>query len=225
MQQHLAVPPGLVQSTYRFESGVIRQQWRRRKVASHGSISEISFRLVNLRAAVKNGEITDSRVIRDMALGIDRDLETWRAGVPVEWRYTVVDGSHVAVDTENDTDNDGDADTDTDPNPDPDPDHPFEGKTHTYPTLWIAEAWTNWRILRILANQVVVQTQTEFPSVEDNNTPVESPRLARRVIRQLSTDVCISVSSFTGTSRKFSSESLPCQIPLKIPHSIQHAII
>lgn len=212
MEQHLAVPPGLVQSTYQFESGVIRQQWRRRKVASHGSISEISFRLVNLRAAVKNGEITDPRVIHDMALGIDRDLETWRAGVPVEWRYTVVDGSQVA---ENDRDNDGDADTDTDP--DLDPDHPFEGKLHTYPTLWIAEAWTNWRILRILANQIIMQRQTPLPSIEDDDTPVESTRLARRVIQQLSTDVCISVSSFTGTSRKFSSESLPCQVPLKIP--------
>jgi hypothetical protein len=72
--------------------------------------------MVNLRAAVKNGEVTDPQVICETALEIDGDLETWRAGVPLNWRYATIDGPEAAVGT------------------------CFDGKSHVYPNLWIAEA-------------------------------------------------------------------------------------
>jgi hypothetical protein len=177
MQQHLVVPPALVQSTYNFESSAIRKQWQRRNVASPASVSEICFRIINLRAAVKDGDMTDPELIRQTALEIDGDLETWRAGVPVNWKYTVT--SLAATDTDTDTDT------------------CFDGKTHVYPNLWIAEAWINWRILRILVSQIVVQTEG-LRLASSSRMPSE----ATHVIQHLSTDICISVSSFTGTSRK-----------------------
>jgi hypothetical protein len=173
MLQHIAVPPVLVQTTYNFEASAIRQQWRHRNIASPGSISEISFRIVNLRAALQNGEVTDPRVIREIALEIDGDLETWRAGVPLNWRYATIDATEALVGT------------------------CFDGKRHVYPSLWIADVWNNWRALRILVNQIIVQNELRS-SVPDN----VQKSVALSIIHQFSTELCISTTSFTGTPRR-----------------------
>ncbi|KIX07330.1 uncharacterized protein Z518_01983 [Rhinocladiella mackenziei CBS 650.93] len=194
MQQHNAVPPALVQTTYDFQTSAIRQQWQHRRVASPGSICEISFRMVNLRAAFKNGEVTDPQVIRKTALEIDGDLEVWRAGVPPNWRYTTIDAPGAGVDT------------------------CFDGKSHVYPTPWIADAWNNWRILRILVNQIIVQNEVRS-SVPEN----AQKSIALSIIRQSSADICISTSSFIGTPRKFppvrSRASTPLNILRRYPFS------
>ena len=173
MQQHIAVPPALVQTAYNFETSAIRQQWQHRNVASPGSICEISFRIVNLQAAFRNGEVTDPQVIRETALEIDGDLETWRAGVPRNWRYATIDATEAPVATY------------------------FDGKRHVYPNLWIADVWNNWRTLRILVNQIIVQNELRS-SVPDN----AQKSIALSIIHQFSTELCISTASFTGTPRR-----------------------
>jgi hypothetical protein len=190
MQQHIAVPPALVRTTYNFHTSAIRQQWQHRNVASPGSICEISFRMVNLRAAFQNGEVTDPQVIRETALEIDGDLETWRAGVPLNWRYATIDATEAPVGT------------------------CFDAKRHVYPNLWIAEVWNNWYTLRILVNQIVVQNELRS-SVPDN----AQKSIALSIIRQFSTELCISTASFTGTPRR--SLSLPkCQYTTQHPSQV-----
>jgi len=173
MQQHIAIPQALVRATYIFQTSTIRQQWQHRSIASRGSICEISFRVVNLRAAFENGEITDPRVIRETALEIDADLETWRAGAPTKWRYSTNLVTDALVGT------------------------CFEGKCHVYPNFWVAHVWNNWRTLRILVNQIIVQNELRS-SAPDN----AQKSIAISIIRQFSTELCTSTSSFIGTSRK-----------------------
>ena len=175
MQQQIAVPPGLIQTAYHFENSAIKQQWRHRNLASPGSISEISFRLVNLWAAFNNEKNAAPHTIRETALEIDGDLETWRSGVHLNWRYATTDASEAAADI-------------------------CEGRTHVYPNLWIAETWNNWRVQRILVNQIIMQNEIRS-SVPD----AEQKAIALSVIYQMSIELCTSVSSFKDTPRKSST--------------------
>ncbi|KPM38717.1 hypothetical protein AK830_g7849 [Neonectria ditissima] len=178
-QQHLPVPPVLVKTTHNFQASTIRQQWQLESLASDGSICEISFRLVNLRAVCK-ACVTDPEAIRKVALDIDAELESWQAGMSQKWRYTTVDVSKPSGNL-------------------------FEGKRHVYPNLWIAEIWNNWRIMRVLANQII--RQMECYSGVSSYEP-ESNALA--AIQRLSADVCISISSFRDTPRQ--STNLLCTV-------------
>jgi len=181
----MPVPPALVQMTHIFETSATRQRWKHHDVTSPGSNLEIAFRIVNFRAAFKNGEITDPQVIRETALEIDGDLETWRAGVPPNWRYAIVNAPEAAVGTY------------------------FEGKSHVYPNPWVAEVWNNWRTLRIFINQIIVEN--EVRSSVPNNVQKST---ALFNIHQLSTDLCISSSTLIGTPRK-SPNLLKCQYTTK----------
>ncbi|KAK5464680.1 hypothetical protein LTS15_001242 [Exophiala xenobiotica] len=162
VQQQVAVPKALVQATYYFQLSTVRQHWRQINVASPASITEISFRVVNLRAALSTGAVTDPEAIRTVAMDIDDDLETWRTGLTPSWRYssTVTPEAHC-----------GDC---------------FNGLRHVYPSLWIAEAWNNWRILRLLVNQMLMQTPVD---------PSEATK-KQNDIRQVCTDVCLTVYNF-----------------------------
>ncbi|KAH8680288.1 hypothetical protein BGZ61DRAFT_456511 [Ilyonectria robusta] len=174
-QQHMPVPQALVQATRDFQTSIIRQQWQRSNVASRGSVCQISFRIVNLGAVFANGEITDLDVIRDMALEIDRDLEAWREGAPSGWAYARIDASEAAPGTF------------------------FDTHIHVYPSLWIAEAWNNWRALRIVVNKIIHQCEacSDAPRDARQSAPLS-------IIQELSTDMCISISSFMGTPRVLS---------------------
>ncbi|KAL1874022.1 hypothetical protein VTK73DRAFT_576 [Phialemonium thermophilum] len=134
MQQHIAIPPALVKATCAFQASEIRSQWQRSNIASPASICELSFRIVNLRAAVKGGDISDSSTIRALALDIDGDLREWREIIPPKWRYVdVLDRTAVHDDNE------------------------LDGRRHEYPNAWVAEIWNTWRSLRILVNRVLIE--------------------------------------------------------------------
>lgn len=172
MQEEMAIPPGLVRATYNFENSGIRQHWRNRKYASPASISEISFRAANLRAAIRTREITDPVTIRKLALGIDTDLQSWEAVVPPSWRYKIIDDPNITIGT------------------------CFVGTRYVYPEHWTIEIWNNWRALRILISHIIVQNEARIMHGD------ESKKLAAlAVIRQLSMDICISVYSFIGSPR------------------------
>ncbi|KAK7415770.1 hypothetical protein QQX98_005683 [Neonectria punicea] len=138
-QQHLPVPLALVKTTYNFQRSTIRKQWQLESLASAGSICEICFRLINLSVAFKSRETIDSEAMRKIALDIDSDLENWRAGMSEKWKYASVDADESAVDC-------------------------FMEKRHVYSNLWIAENWNNWRMVRILVNQILHQI-VDCPSV------------------------------------------------------------
>lgn len=170
MQQRIAVPPALVKTAYNFQASAIRQHWQRHNVSSQASICEISFRIVNFVSAVKGGQATDPEAIRSIASEIDADLRAWRAALPPKWRYDTVGTPEAAIGT------------------------CFDRKRHVYPSLWIAEAWNGWRVLRILINQILLQNG-KCSNIPDGQKPFT-------LIRQLSTDICISASSFAGTPRE-----------------------
>src|SRR4051812_4290533 len=172
----MMVPPVLLRATYEFHSSTIRQRWRQHRIASPASICEISFRLVNLRAAFKSGLSTDAEAIRETALELDGDLENWRVIAARDWSYS------------------------TNETPESDVGVSFDGKRHTYPSLWIAEAWNNWRTLRILVNQIIIHTEVRLGGLKRPQTYTSI-----LLIRQLSSDICISTSSFTGTPRTFAN--------------------
>jgi len=169
MQRHIPVPKILAQMWVTFYTCKTRKWWQRRNLVTSNSICEIIFRLVNLRAALRNGEITKSQIVIETAMGIDNELVNWRSTMPPEWEYSAVDS----------LDN-------------------FGGIAHTYPNLWVAEAWKNWRILRILANQMIYENGAGSSEPNDENIS-----RALSVICQLSTELCICCSNFMGTPRKF----------------------
>ncbi|KAH0841006.1 hypothetical protein FOPE_06339 [Fonsecaea pedrosoi] len=179
MQENVAVPNALVKATFNFQTGTLRQNWQRANIASPGSITEICFRLANLRAAMKDQGAIDPQAIRATALEIDADLETWRAGLPPIWKYTTISMSDAANDTY------------------------FAGKMHVYPNLWIAEAWNSWRAARILVNQLILQNEACVPNPDNALTD-----LALSTIRQLCIDICISTHSFRDSPRKYPLGSL-----------------
>ncbi|KAK6379468.1 hypothetical protein LTS17_006386 [Exophiala oligosperma] len=169
-EKRVAVPRALVQTTCDFQGSLMRQLWQNSRVASPSSITEICFRVVNLRAALHRQEEGDDtkmngKILLNMAVDIDNDLESWAAGLPDSWRYSVVHGpARVAEEL-------------------------LQGVRHVYPTLWIAEAWNNWRILRLLVSQMRLEISVDPQEI------ATSQNMARR----LCTDVCISVSNFSGS--------------------------
>lgn len=179
MQQHLPVPLVLVQATYAFENSGIRRRWRDRDLASRGSLSVISLRIVNLRAAFKNGEIKDPEIVREMALAIDSDLEDWRGGVSSNWTYSTTAEVNAS--------------------------DCFNGERHVYPSIWIAEIWNNWRTLRALVNQIIAQNESRQRYMLDDTGQSQLEYHALSKIRSLSTDMCISAHCFEGNPRTYYS--------------------
>ncbi|KAF2711043.1 hypothetical protein K504DRAFT_404180 [Pleomassaria siparia CBS 279.74] len=173
MHQNIPVPTALLQTSLNFRSSAIRSEWQHQNVASPNSMSDMSFRVIDLRAAIANGEIFDAQIIHAKALEIESDLVSWRWTLPNGWRYdTIRNRSEPEA---------------------------FMGMGHVYRSRWIAEIWNNWRTLRIVVNQIIIQTQLCLPV---SSTSREAR--ARSIIKQLSTDICISTTSFTNTPRVLS---------------------
>ena len=148
----------------------------RRKKIQPGPIGDMCFRLLDLRAAIKSGDITDPKAIREAAIEMDGDLEAWRATLQPSWSYATVDAGDALASTY------------------------FEGKCHIYSSLWTAQVWNNWRTLRILVNRIFLQNEIRSGAPDSTH---ESTALS--LIHQLSTEICISVSSFIGSPRKHTS--------------------
>ncbi|KAF2095066.1 hypothetical protein NA57DRAFT_44915 [Rhizodiscina lignyota] len=167
MQRDTAAPQAFHQICYDFKTSAMGE---RRKTIAPVPLGDTCFRLLELRGAIKRGDITDPETIRDAAIAINRDLETWRATVPSSWRYTVIDV--------------GDAPTCT----------YFEGKSHVYSNPWTAQVWNNWRTLRILVNQIILENCNVLDSADGSS--------ALSLIRRLSTEICISAPNFMEAPRK-----------------------
>lgn len=136
-------------------------------------MGDFCFRLLDLRSAIKSGEITDPRAILEAAAGLDSDLEAWRASVPLNWNYTTVDAGNAP------------------------PGPYFDGKRHIYSSQVIAQIWNNWRTLRILVNRLIFENEVRS-GVPDSGH--ESAALS--VIQKLSTEICVTIPIFSG-ARKY----------------------
>ena len=138
---------------------------------------EISFRVVNLHAAIQNGDLVDPNTIRKKAKTIDADLEAWACTAPTSWWYSTIEDAESPASIS------------------------FSVKRHVYPNLWVAEAWNNWRTLRILVSQIFVQNMLTTDSVQYSQRSI-----ALSIIQICSLDLCISVASFEPSSCKLSND-------------------
>ena len=154
-----------------FQSSQVRRQWQTRDVATPGSLSEISIRVVNLRAIFKQGN-SEPDLIRTTALGINDDLDAWEAVIPLKWRYTAVDAT---------------AEEDC-----------YNRKKHSYPNLWVADAWNNWRAVRTVVHQILYYNETRVASPD---TVLQTTAL--NIMKAMAIEICISVSSFENTPREY----------------------
>ncbi|KAL2816473.1 hypothetical protein BJX63DRAFT_441558 [Aspergillus granulosus] len=168
MTQKLPVPPAIVSTTYDFETSTLRQLWKASGYATPGSISEICFRLVNLRALIAHDGLVDPIFIREHAFAIDADLEEWKASAQIRWAYETISAPNTSRSA-------------------------FMEKHHHYANLWVATAWLNYRLLRILVNKLIIENELKLEYAD------EILSRAREIVKHLSTEICISVGSFDGT--------------------------
>jgi len=173
IHQKMPVPLALVRTAYDFRTSAIRRDWQHQNVASPGSLSEISFQVVNLRSAIEKGDLTDEDVIRRAALQIDDDLFGWKATTSHGWHCHKVGLPHIRGS------------------------EVLNGQRHVYPSLWVAEVWNNWRILRVVIRQILLQNAAPL---DMSDLLHEADRMAE--ICELSTDICVSTFSFERTPRK-----------------------
>ena len=146
--------------------GVVRNY---RERAQPGPLGSNTLRLLDLREAIRDRDIKDPKKICETALEIDRDLESWTSTLSPDWGYTTANATES-----------------------PSSDY-YDGKLHVYRSHWVAQIWINWRVHRILANQIILQNDTR-------NSAHHSGRIS--LIQNLSTDICISASTLIGSPRR-----------------------
>jgi hypothetical protein len=110
-----------------------------RHIMRLGSLGDMCFQLLDLRAAIKNGDMTTT-AIRETAIRMDTDLETWKAKLQPNWSYTTVYDCDDSI--------------------------YFKGIHQIYDNPWIAQAWNTWRTLRILINQIIFQNEIGSDELE-----------------------------------------------------------
>jgi hypothetical protein len=145
----------------------------RSKKITQSPMGEIHFRLLDLRAAIKSGEITDSKAIREAAIKIEDELEAKWATMQPTSSYATVDICDAPMGTY------------------------FQGKRHIYSNIRTAQKWNYWRTLRILTNGIILQYRIQ-PGTFDNALDVT----ALSIIHQMSTEICICAPTFMGSPRK-----------------------
>lgn len=144
-----------------------------------GSIADMSYRFVELRRDMKNGDITDTKKIREKAVTIDWDLHAWSSDAPSDRQYATVDVREGS------------------------PDLYFNGKRHMHESFCHAQIWNSYRTLRIMVNQLLLQNemQSDGPDID-----IRSSALSQ--VRKMSTEICISTSNFIDSPRKYSLSRL-----------------
>lgn len=138
-------------------------------------MGDMCFRLLDLRRDMKNGELSDSQAILAAASILEDDLLSWADSLPPDCAYDTLNANN----------------TDT---------AHFHAKRHVYSNVWMAQLWNHWRSLRILVSRIILHA--EDIGGDQNETAISS---RTSLIRQLSTDICISTSDLMDKPRKCSS--------------------
>ena len=169
MTQDIAAPPGLLEISQYLEANSKSERYKKSRPTS---ISEICFRLLDLRARLKKGDIVEPKAIFQAAKQMDSDLEAWTA-LRSDSTYETVKVAHSPPGTY------------------------FKGTRHIYTNPMAAQAWNSWRTLRILISRIIIQSTSDSVRPADGD---RLKTIA--LMRSLSTDICVSVSNFIGSPRK-----------------------
>jgi hypothetical protein len=175
MQRDIPVPEALVQLSHRFDSSIMGEH---RAKTRPGPVRGMCFRILNLRSAIKGGDITDSETIFRAATDMNREFNAWETNLKSLWSYDSI--------------NDGNTTTGS-----------YEGKRHIYRDLQLAQIWNNWRTLRILVHQFILHDMDQTCALYTAHAPA-----ALSLVHQMATEICVSVASFAGSSRKASPSAV-----------------
>ncbi|ORY13038.1 hypothetical protein BCR34DRAFT_562645 [Clohesyomyces aquaticus] len=168
MQQNVTPPPSLLRASREYQNSALAE--RRNKTLPR-PIGDLYFQLIELRAAMKKGSLTDRIVIRETAISLDEELVVWKGTIPEMWKYTTIDAVGFP------------------------PGACFRGKRHLYNRLWTARVWNNWRTVRILLNRIIIDTTPfDTPIGMEEGSPMA-------LIRENSTEICISSPDLIGSPR------------------------
>ena len=128
--------------------------------------SDIMIRFIDLNVAVKNGSLFNPDAIIASAMQIDSELLNLQANMLPMWQYQTIFT-------------------------DADPDLVSEGFYHVYSDLWVAQMWNNFRIIRMVLNEIIREQLIKGYS---SNPPLfTAPEYAVQL--QLSTDAIILLAS------------------------------
>jgi len=161
MQQEIAAPYALLQLSRNFKIS---------------AIAHMNLRFLDLRAAIRRGDLVDPKAIYNAAIRLDGDLESWKAALEPSWSYSTVDAGDALAGMY------------------------FEGKRHLYNNLRTARIWNSWRTLRILVSQIILQNEVWFGATGSGHEYT-----ALSTIHQVSTEICVSAPNFIGSPRKHTS--------------------
>lgn len=174
IQQCSSIPPALLEVSRCYQSSVIDRCYHDSRP---GTLTDASYRLANLRAAIKAESTTDPMALLEEALQIERELKIWRTQITPDLEYTL---THTR-------DKSGDS---------------FARKRHVYKDLCTAQVWNNWRTLRILTSQIFLKLDKQLSSgIADASLSAGRQASRLRLIHEMSSDICISATFLIGTSR------------------------
>ncbi|KAG4430880.1 hypothetical protein IFR05_013639 [Cadophora sp. M221] len=138
-------------------------------VDSHSTVlADIMIRCVNFLSTIKNASPVDSITIYLEAVECDAELRDWDAQLPEEWRHKTMPTKDTS-------------------------DFIYEGQIHLYEDLWRARIYTNYRWMRIMLCQVLLEHQTNLAMFAADETVQREDSL--RTISELAHDICTSISS------------------------------
>lgn len=170
MLQDVPVPQALQKISHDFGTSAMGEV---RKRIQPSPLADLCVQILDLRAGIRTGVIEITEAIREVAIQMDKELAAWKSTLPPSWSYATV----------------GTADTPAG--------QYFQGKRHVYSNPWTANVWNNWRTMRIVVNQIILQSEIWSDALEGvyDSTAVSH-------IHQLSTEICISAPNFIGSPRK-----------------------
>lgn len=150
------------------------------------SFSDIMIRFIDLNVAVKNGNLFNPDAIIASAIQIDSELLNLQTNMPPMWQYQTIF-------------------TDADPG------LVSEGFYHVYSDLWVAQMWNNFRIVRMVLNEIIREQLIKGYSF---NPPLfTAPEYAVQL--QLSTDAIILLASEICATVRQHAGYIPPLAPLR----------
>lgn len=135
------------------------------------NLISILIRLVRLSATLRDPSCSvNAKDVVEAALGINRDLDSWEAGlVDDDWSFVTKSFDQ--------------------------PLGLYEGKYHVYNNVWASRVLNHYRYARILVNEVLYTYTLELETPANSHFLQRQQHSALTTISRVATEICISVPS------------------------------
>jgi hypothetical protein len=125
------------------------------------------FKFVSLRASIKRKELDEPVVILHEFFVIESYLANWLENLPPGWDFTTFDAFERSRTS-------------------------FGGQLQSYRDIWISRIWSHYRWMRIMVNESIQQYLAQLPIRVALTFAKRRPQSVT-IIRQMATDICVSV--------------------------------